>query len=163
MSAELIATRRRERDEAVAARVEALAAVSAVQERIDRRRAAQADITQRRLADAAVAGDAQEYAALAGDLVVLEQVLAAKHEALRQIDVDGPAARLAEAEATHCREQDETAFRALQQRCADIDAALVGAIRAAGELGDRIGRTRVREIFRPSKALDFAIRLGVRP
>lgn len=163
MSAELVAMRRRERDEAVAARDAARAEVAAIQERIDRRRAAQGEITQRRLADAVVPGDATEYSALAGDLAVLEGMLAEKTAALRPIDVDGPAARLAEAEAAHRREQDERELDALQARGREFEDGLCGVIRASVKLGTRLGLRQLSQVYRPSAALERAIRLGVKP
>lgn len=153
MAAEVVAMRRRERDEAAVARDAALAEVRAVQERIDRRRTAQSEITQRRLDGVNVPGDAAELAALERDCEALTSILEEKRAAAHAIDVNGAAARLAEAEAAHRREQDEAALAAMQQRCVEHDLALVSAVQATLALSARLGKPRQSQVYRFSAGL----------
>lgn len=161
---EQLAHARAELAAAEAAHNDALSKVAQVEQRISDSRRRQREITATRLEGESSPAEAAEFAALAGDLETLASMLTKARQEADALRPDDARNRLAYAQQHADRELAQAEMDALSQKAAQLDAALcrcVGMIHFIGR--QRFQHVALSQSWRPSAALDRALRLGVPP
>ena len=128
-------------------------------ERVNEARARVDEITQRRVGGTSTPAEAAEYAALQGDLTLLAKMLTGAQEAEERAvqRVHGAFIYYTDALNAHNMELAEARFKALQEKCREIEAVFIQALGEVGRAGQAIGihtmgsaypkSTSIRQVF----------------
>lgn len=163
MNSQAIAAARLKLEEAEQRQQEAQAKLQKIEHRLAECRQRQQEITAARLDGTATPDSAAEFGALAADISALEKMGATAQAEAALISTDKERNTLAELENMMRRNQDQELFTALAAKVTEIELLLCKAIAAAHQAGRRIGHHSLSQSWKPSNALDRAIRLGVSP
>lgn len=159
-----LAQARAELAAAEAAHNDARARVTQIEQRINDIQRRQREITATRLEGESSPAEAAEFAALAGDLETLSGMLTKARQEADALRPDAARNRFALAQQQADRELAQAEMDALIQKAAQLDQALcrcIGMIHTIGR--QRFQHVALSQSWRPSTALDRALRLGVPP
>ena len=122
-------------------------------------------ITERRVSGTATAAEAAEYAALSGDTELLSKMLETAKQAEAQAvqGVQGAFASWTEAKQAHERELAGDRYKAVQEKCKEIDAVLCKALGELGRAGRAVGISTLGQCFQKSDTLHRALDLNQTP
>ena len=134
-------------------------------ERVNDAKTRMNEITQRRVGGTSTDKDAAEYAALQGDLVLLEKMWGSAQTAhVHAVEsVHGAFVYWTDAKQAHDREQAEARFKALQEKCREIEAVFIQCLGEVGRAGRAIGISTMGSAYPKSNAIRQVFDLNMTP
>jgi hypothetical protein len=159
-----VANARHRFDAARARQHEAVEAVNKLHRRISDIERQQRAIKQQRAEGESTTSDAQEFALLSADLETLNGMLKTAQAAMDEADASPERNALSKAESDWERHQNECAHAALATRTAEIERALLNAVRATHQAAIKAGMgSHLSQAWRPSTELSRLIHFGTLP
>lgn len=159
-----VANARQRLDVALTRQQEAADTVGKLIDRINTIEQRQRAINQARAEGESTTADAQEFALLTADLETLRALLKNAQDEMNTADPSQERNALSKAEAEWERHQNECAHAALSSRTAEIERALLNAVRATYQAGIKAGLgSHISQTWRPSTELSRLIHFGTLP
>lgn len=159
-----VANARQRLDVALTRQQEAADTVGKLIDRINTIEQRQRAINQARAEGESTTGDAQEFALLTADLETLRVLLKNAQDELNAVDPSQERNALSKAETEWERHQNECAHAALSSRTAEIERALLAAVRATYAAGVKAGLgSHLSQAWRPTAELSRLIHFGTLP
>ena len=134
-------------------------------ERVNEVKTRMNEITLRRVGGTGTEKDAAEYAALQGDLGLLEKMLCSAQAAHAHAieNVHGAFVYYTDAKNAHERELAEARFKALQEKCREVEAVFIQCLGAVGRAGQAIGISTMGSAYPKSNAIRQVFDLNMTP
>ena len=160
-----IARFERQHQEAVAAHAAALEKQNGIDGRLQDIAARMTAITARRVAGNVDEKEAAEYAALQGDSQLLATMLTAAKAETKLAAETLHASVIAYSDASNAQNmlENQAKYEALAAKTREIEVVFCKAIRLTALAGQAIGHHVLGQSYRPSEALDRALRMNVIP